>query len=59
MAVRCLVNLEMVMGVSISEKRERANWRGVMLMLVLVSVEQPGSEKFMFAVCGDVLCKSG
>lgn len=34
-----------------SEKSKRANWRGVlMLTLVLVLAAQPGSEKFMFAV---------
>lgn len=51
MAVRCLVKFDMLMGDSISEKSDRAKWRGVlMLTLVLVLIAQPGSEKFMFAV---------
>ena len=54
MAVRCLVKFDMLMGDSgdsMSEKSERAKWRGVlMLTLVLVLAAQPGSEKFMFAV---------
>lgn len=33
-----------------SEKSKRARWRGVLPLMVVVVVAQPGSEKFMFAV---------
>lgn len=48
MAVRCLVKFDMLMGDSMSEKSDRAKWRGVLMLTVLTA--QPGSEKFMFAV---------
>lgn len=50
MAVRFLVKSEILVGEAMLEKSERAKWRGVLLlMVVMVAAPQPGSEKFMFA----------